>query len=207
MAVPEIAPLVLIPVVSGLIGWATNLIAVRMIFRPRKPVRFLGFTFHGLIPKRKSEIAAKIGETVERELISHRDVQEILCSATFHDEMMLLVNRKTDDFLTKKLGANPLVSMLLSSETLSQIKVRFTSELEAALPELIDALLTKVEGSLDFRKIVREKIESFELTKLESMIYAISSRELRAIEVLGGVLGLVIGLVQVGILLVIRRYG
>ncbi len=46
-----------------------------------------------------------------------------------------------------------------------------------------------------------EWIEEFDLGTLESIVYGIASKELKMIEVLGGVLGFLIGLLQVGILM------
>jgi uncharacterized membrane protein YheB (UPF0754 family) len=55
------------------------------------------------------------------------------------------------------------------------------------------------------KRIVEEKINSFDLNKLERMIREVSSSELRFIEILGGILGLIIGIFQVGILWMLSR--
>ncbi len=76
-----------IPVISALIGWITNYLAVKMIFRPHTPLKILGITFHGILPKRKSALAYEIGETVERELISHEDIKKAIDNPEFHSEL------------------------------------------------------------------------------------------------------------------------
>jgi uncharacterized membrane protein YheB (UPF0754 family) len=58
----------------------------------------------------------------------------------------------------------------------------------------------RVEHKLDVSEIVRTKVEAFDLTKLEAIIHEVSARELKTIEVLGGVLGFLVGLVQVAIM-------
>ena len=63
-------------------------------------------------------------------------------------------------------------------------------------------MFEKVEGKLDFKEIVRKKIEEYDFIKLEQIIYKIASRELRYIEVFGGILGFIVGLAQVGIIIV-----
>ena len=66
--------------------------------------------------------------------------------------------------------------------------------------ELIrDRIEPAVEKSLDVRAMVAEKVAAFPVEKLEQLILEVSSRELRAIEWLGGVLGALIGLGQVAI--------
>ena len=54
---------------------------------------------------------------------------------------------------------------------------------------------------LDVPTLVEKKVAAFSVAKLETLILEVASRELRAIEVLGGVLGVLIGLAQVGFLL------
>ena len=45
--------------------------------------------------------------------------------------------------------------------------------------------------------VVEEKVAAFPVQKLESLVLQVAAKELRAIEILGGVLGIVIGLGQV----------
>ncbi len=196
--------LTLIPIVSALIGWITNYLAVKMIFRPRRPINLLGFEVMGLIPKRKSDLARKIGETVETELLSHKDIHAAVSTEGFHNHLLDVIMGKIDQLLTKVMGGNPLVAMMLSGEAAGGIREMLREELGKALPGVVEELFEKMEEKINFKDIVREKVESFDLSKLESIIYAIAAKELKAIEILGGVLGFVVGLAQVGLLIVAR---
>ena len=189
-----------LPFVAALIGWFTNYVAVKMLFRPRNPVRILGITFQGLVPRRQADLAEKIADTVEENLISHRDVQNVLQSDETKAEIERIIECQIDIFLREKLNSIPMVGMFLQGEILTQIKGKLVAELRSTVPVLLDSLIERVESNLDFRKVVREKVESFDLLKLESIIYGISAKELRTIEILGGVLGFVVGLVQLALL-------
>ncbi|NPV27094.1 MAG: DUF445 family protein [Firmicutes bacterium] len=50
-----------IPLISALIGWLTNVIAIRLLFRPVEPIKLplLNYELQGLIPRRQAEIAKK----------------------------------------------------------------------------------------------------------------------------------------------------
>jgi len=196
-----------IPIISALIGWFTNYIAVKMIFRPRREVRFLGIRWQGLIPKRKQDMAIKIAETVEKELISHRDIREIVQSTDFHHQTSQVIKTQIDDFILEKVASNPLLGMFLSPEVTERLSVMLMEELQKKIPHAIDSLFESIESKIDFREIIRSKIEGFDLARLESIVYSIASRELKSIEVLGGVLGFVVGLVQVAILIIGNVYG
>ena len=95
-----------------------------------------------------------------------------------------------------------MVGMFLQGPLLDQIKQMLSSQMSERFPEFMERIVTRVEHRLDVSEIVTRKIEGFDLSKLESLIYEVSSRELKTIEVLGGVLGFIVGLVQVGIMLV-----
>ncbi len=191
----------LIPPLSAVIGWITNYIAVKMIFRPRKPVYLLGVKFWGLIPKRKSDLAEKIGETVEHELISHQDIHQAVNSPTFHEEILTSILDAIDRFIEQKLGTNPIIAIMLSGEAAMQIRKLIKNELRSILPDFMENIFEKVEGRLNFKEIVRNKIEQFDILKLEHIVYNIAAKELRSIEIFGAVLGFIIGLVQVTIVL------
>jgi uncharacterized membrane protein YheB (UPF0754 family) len=76
-------------------------------------------------------------------------------------------------------------------------------QLSRKFPEFMERVVAKVEHRLDISEIVRTKVERFDLSKLESIIYEVSARELKTIEVLGGVLGFLVGLGQVAIMVVL----
>lgn len=77
----EIFKLIAGPLIGALIGYFTNFIAVKMLFRPHHPVmlgsRRLPFT-PGLIPKRKDELAGAIGSAVGTTLLTKEDLAEAL---------------------------------------------------------------------------------------------------------------------------------
>lgn len=54
-----------------------------------------------------------------------------------------------------------------------------------------------LESQLDLEKIVTDKVSNFSSDKMEEILNQIMSSEFRFVEVIGGVLGLIIGIVQV----------
>ena len=62
---------------------------------------------------------------------------------------------------------------------------------------LLGKIEEALEEGLDVHELVRSKVAEFEIEKLEKLVLEVASRELRSIEILGGVLGLLIGIAQV----------
>lgn len=190
-----------IPLISAFIGWFTNAIAVWMIFRPHRPVNVLGLKLQGLVPKRRDELARSIAETVEEHLVSHADVLAILERAEFTTALDDAIREKIGDFLDNKLKAiNPMLTMFFQGSLREKVEELLMNEIRKMVPELSAQMMDKLEENLNFRQIVEDKVRSFDLFKLEQIIQGIAHRELRAIELLGGVLGFLIGLIQVAML-------
>ena len=139
---------------------------------------------------------------IERDLFSQDDIHAALSGSETAEEAAAFLSEQVDVFAQKIASQNPMVGMFLQGPLLDQIKQMLSSQMSERFPEFMERIVTRVEHRLDVSEIVTRKIEGFDLSKLESLIYEVSSRELKTIEVLGGVLGFIVGLVQVGIMLV-----
>ena len=190
--------LILIPLISAFIGWFTNWIAIKMLFHPKEPKKILGITFHGIFPKRQAQFAEKLGMMVSRELISFAEIEEKITDSNNLKNLMPLIEVRIDEFLRKKLSdVFPIISMFIGESTIDQLKVVFMRELETIFPDLIKAYMKSLESSLDLEKIVTQKVGGFSSDKMEDILNQIMSKEFRFVEIIGAVLGFIIGLFQV----------
>ncbi len=195
--------LICIPLIGGLTGYLTNYLAVRMLFRPQAEVRIFGIRFQGLVPRRRKQIAESIGQTVEQHLISHDDIRDALDDPEVKELIRGAFDERIDHLIEVKLkGLNPMFAMVLQGDMLLKIKTAILEELMQAVPPMTERIMDSLEERLDFQHIVEEKIEGFDLGTFEDLILRIASRELRAIEILGGVLGFFIGILTVLLLLI-----
>jgi uncharacterized membrane protein YheB (UPF0754 family) len=190
--------LILIPLISAFIGWFTNWIAIKMLFHPKNPIKILGITFHGIFPKRQKQFAEKLGKMVSSELLSFKDIEEKISSPENVKKLMPLVEEHIEHFLRKKLPEQmPIISMFIGDKTITQLKTVFTGELEEMFPTIMSSYMGNLQEELDLEKIVIEKVSNFSVEKLEEILVGIMSKEFRFVEIIGGVLGFVIGLLQV----------
>ena len=70
-------------------------------------------------------------------------------------------------------------------------------ELEALFPIIMQRYMGHLQQELDLEKIVIKKVASFSSDKLEDILQSILSKEFRFVELIGGILGFIIGLLQV----------
>lgn len=189
---------IIFPTISAFIGWFTNWIAIKMLFHPREPKKILGITFHGIFPKRQQQFAEKLGKLVSAELLSFADIESKITDPKNLDKIMPVMEKHIDDFLRVKLADKmPVISMFIGDKTINQMKEVFLDEMRTLFPTIMGNYMGKLKDDLDLEKIVVQKVASFSSDKLESILVQIMAREFKFVEIIGGVLGFIIGLVQV----------
>lgn len=171
-----------------------------MLFHPREPKRFLGLTIQGIFPKRQKQFAAKLGSTVASELLHFSDIAEQIKDPTQISALMPGIENHIDQFLQHRLKEKiPVLAMFLSDSVTQTIKAGLMEEIEAMLPQVIGQFADSLGDKIDVEKMVTEKVSSFSSDRLEALLLAVMTKEFRFVELIGGVLGFIIGLLQLGL--------
>ncbi len=194
--------LYLLPVIAALIGWVTNYLAVKMLFHPKLPIRLMGISIQGVFPKRQGQLAEKLGELVDQELFSVEEVSKKIKELSTSPRTMDQIGKRIERTIREKLVKSfPMLSMFLSDGMVTKVTETFKEELRDFMAQSADDLSTKLERELDVRKMVREKVEAFSTEKLEEILVSLMKKEFRFIELVGALLGFLIGCLQVGLTL------
>lgn len=193
--------------VGTLIGWFTNYLAIKLLFRPYKEMNFIFFKIQGLIPKRKDEIIENIADVVERELISMSDLKEKFQNVEIDETM---INSLLDKIIGEKLqksilDKNPLLKMIINDSMVEKIKSYFKNAILENKEEIISEIIKIAEEKINFKDIMLEKMENFSLKEMEDIILSVSSKELKHIEIIGGVLGGIIAVFQFLLMVLLKQ--
>lgn len=185
------------PFIAAFTGWFTTWIAIYMLFHPREPKRFLGITVQGIFPKRQKQVAAKLGSMVAKELIHFDEIARLLKDPQKLKDLNPTISKHLDNFLEVKLKEKlPVISMFLGESTIGKVKEGMMEEIESLLPELIQQYTDSLGSSIDIERMVTEKVSNFSSDKLEEMLLNVMKKEFRFVELIGGVLGFLIGVCQ-----------
>ena len=197
----------LIVSVGALIGWFTNYLAIKLLFRPYKEIRLLFFKIQGLIPKRKDEIVENIAEVVEKELISISDITEKIQNSKI-DESVIdgLLDKIVGEKLQKKiLEKNPLLKMFVNDSMIDKMKSYFKKTILENKEEIVAEIVKIAEEKINIREIMIEKMHNFSLEEMERIILTVSKNELKHIEIIGGILGGTIAIFQFLLMLLLNK--
>ncbi len=191
------------PIIGAVIGWLTNYVAIKLLFRPLKPVRVLGFTFQGLIPKRRKEIARSIASTIEREVISPEDITGLLSGINWEAEVEGMINDLVEKRLSsKKVNSIPVIG-LASKEITRQLKRRLTKDIIRHIDRKKHELAARFKNGIDLKALMVSRIDNMDFERFEGLLTGFISRELKHLEYLGGLMGFLIGVAQSVLFLVL----
>ena len=128
------------PAVGAVIGYITNDIAIRMLFRPHHAKYILGMRVPftpGIIPKEKTRIAAAIGKAVSENLMN----REVLEKSLLSDDMLVKMVDAIDEFVTTQQG---------NEETIEQFAAHYLSDedIAAMRSNVTDGIVKLITGKL-----------------------------------------------------------
>ena len=197
--------LVIMVIISAAIGWITNWVAIKMLFRPHNEINLGLFKIQGLIPKRRAEIGTGIADVIQNELISIKDI----IANIDREEFSKRLNDLIDDVLEKNLKTKvkekfPVMQMFFSDKMAKDVSNTIKGIVMENQEKIFEIFSNYAEENIDFSTIIKDKISNFSLDKLEEIINGLAKKELKHIEVIGAILGAFIGLVQYFITLFVK---
>jgi len=122
--------IILGPLVGAVIGYFTNYLAVRMLFRPRKAIFLFGkqlpFT-PGMIPKSKERIANAIGETVGKNLLTEDAIEKNLLSDDLKQSLRNKINDKIQSETFDERKIRDVITFYMEEDKLDEL-LKFAEE-------------------------------------------------------------------------------
>lgn len=188
--------LFILALIGALIGWMTNVIAIKLMFRPIEPIGLKGtrFVLQGLIPKRKKEIAKTIGDVIRDELISMETIVDKVIEDMDKKQIVDIIKVKVISVASEKMPS--LIPSMFKGLILQNIEAIIDENGEAMVVELGEKLSHRAIEAIDISQMVEDQINAYNFEKIEEIVLKIAKTELKHIEILGGVIGFFIGILQ-----------
>ena len=186
----KVLTLLFYPFIGALIGWVTNTIAIWMLFHPYEEKRIWGIKIPftpGLIPARIERLAQEVSGAIRDHFLSGADVKDIL------KELAL------GEVLTAEIKKRMHRSIVLSPFTALLDHEYIQGSVHKALERIIERLEDEAVGGKIESYIHERILKEFNPRKVEEGILKVSKKELKYITYFGGILGGIIGLIQVAV--------
>ena len=148
-----IVSLVTTPLVAGVVGYITNKIAIKMLFRPYEP-KWYTLGWQGIVPKTRPKLAVKISEIVGQKLLAHDDFLYALENNDIKTKIHSIIADKI-----KSLNAKDIHAVI----RLSSLEDKIIDNNTAV--SIVDIFLNKKIDINNFREPVFQLVKNFNLEK------------------------------------------
>jgi len=174
------------PLAGAIIAYVTNVIAIRMLFRPLKEIRVLGIRVPftpGILPRQREKLALSIGAMVERELITAevlRNRLENIDISGFSGIVMEFLRREDIKKELESKGRILLRDVFYKLNSLQRIFLsagQYDQTLEEKMPEIINELIASVENLLKEERVQKKLLGAVD-GHIENILASINIKKL-----------------------------
>jgi len=211
------------PILGAFIGYITNWLALKMLFRPYEPKYIFGIKVPftpGLIPKRRKEIAEAIATTVEEHILPLEKLQKLFEESNYKERVNKRIELVIDELV--EISVEDIKKTIKEGISIGKINIKGTL-IVTAIDKLLDKSIEKLKkklkadiyekastlieehleeelpillSQLNIRQMVIETFMEIDIKTLEDIVIGFSANQLRYITYTGAVLGFIIGLIQ-----------
>jgi uncharacterized membrane protein YheB (UPF0754 family) len=112
-----------LPVGGLIVGYLTNWIALKIIFEPKHPVKFLGFTLQGMFLKRQKEVSRVYADIIESKLMTSKNIMAIAVHGSGSSQLLELIELHVNDAIERYVAlAQPYFALGVGSQTYFRMK-------------------------------------------------------------------------------------
>ena len=180
----------LLPVIGVFIGWATNWLAIWMIFEPVEPKTILGVKLHGLFIRRQQEVADVYALIIANEVITLNQIGEALTEGPQSDRTRQMIEAAMRPAVDRAAGAaRPVVRMAVGTREYDALRDSIASEaVDYTMTPLQDESFNR-EQSKRVRRLIRDRMREMSHRDFSEMLRTVIREDEWLLYLHGAVLG------------------
>eukprot|EP00934_Nitzschia_sp_Nitz4_P007530 Nitzschia sp. Nitz4//scaffold13_size275219//194807//196501//NITZ4_000897-RA/size275219-processed-gene-0.102-mRNA-1//1//CDS//3329536083//7520//frame0 len=161
-----------LPAAGFLVGWFTNWIALKVIFKPIDPIYVCGYPIQGLFLKRQKEVSEVFARIVCVEILHIKAMWEAIFTGRLSKNFFAMLRAHTIVF-TGKLVAEiePLAIAAMGADKFFQMKESIAQKVLEKIPDVIDVSYAYTQAALDMETTIREKMTEISSADFEGVLH------------------------------------
>ncbi|MGH8447176.1 MAG: DUF445 domain-containing protein, partial [Solimonas sp.] len=180
----------MLPAFGLFVGFASDWLALQMLFRPLRPRTVLGLKVQGLFLRRQQEVALDYGNLIADQILTPDKLWEAVLKGPLSDRLFELLQRHVKQAVDEQAGAaRPLVAMLIGSQKYMEMKTAVAESLMRELPNALHSINRYAEGAMDIRNTLTRKMQALSPEQFEGMLRPVFKEDEWILITVGAVLG------------------
>lgn len=190
----------ILPIAGFFVGWFTNYIALKVIFRPLQPYSICCGTYQlqGIFLKRQKEVSQVFSRVVMTEILHIKAIWDAIFTGPLSSNFYAMLRAHTLIFTDKLLAEiQPLIVASLGANKYGMMKEDISKQVIKRIPTIIDHSYEYSSRVLDMENIVATKMSEISSAEFEGVLHPAFEEDEIQLILLGGILGAIVGVIQI----------
>lgn len=192
-----------LPLGGLVVGWLTNIVALRMIFSPTNPINILGLKIQGLFIKRQNEVSKGYAKLVSDNVMTMDNVFNQMFRGAGADRLAVIIAKHTQEGIDKTAGFNSSIIKLTSgTDTYDKIKEVAVRRFVEAAPEQVHVVFEYAQEALDIEETMYTRMSELPPDEFVDFLRPVFQEDEWKLILTGALLGMIAGCLQLLVTLV-----
>jgi uncharacterized membrane protein YheB (UPF0754 family) len=186
-----------LPLGGLIVGYLTNWIALKIIFEPKHPIKFLGITFQGMFLKRQKEVSRVYADIIESKLMTSKNIMEIALHGSGSQQLLELIELHVNDAIERYVAlAQPYFGLGVGSERYFQMKQLAVKRIFEDSEKYLAYAYEYTNKALRIGDDLCERMQALSPEEFEGVLRPAYEADEWKLIVTGAILGMVAGFIQ-----------
>ena len=187
----------ILPLGGLLVGYATNWIAIKIIFEPKNPIRIGPVTIQGMFLKRQKEVSEVYSAIIEEKLITPRNITHIILHGSGSAQLLELIELRVNDAIERYVAvAQPYFALGVGSENYHRMKSLAVKQIFENSDKYLLYAYDYANSALRIGEDLSERMQALSAAEFEGVLRPAYQQDEWKLIVVGAILGGLAGLAQ-----------
>ncbi len=184
----------ILPLAGLLIGYATNMLALRLIFHPIRAQKLLKWTIQGLFIKRQTQVAAAYAKIVSDRILTSQNIFETLVKGPASERMLKIIHLHVARAIDSSAGiSKPLFQLTQGTQKYIVVKAQLANRFVEELPGSLKHIFSYAEEALDIENTLRSRMQTLPPSEFVGFLRPVFQADEWKLIFVGAVLGMLAG--------------
>lgn len=188
----------ILPLGGLIVGYATNWIAIKIIFEPKNPVKIGPIVLQGMFLKRQKEVSKVYSEIIDQKLLNSQNIADIVLHGSGSENLLELIELHVNDAVERYVAiAQPYFALNIGSENYFKMKEIAAKRIFDSSESYLSYAYDYTNSALRIGNDLCEKMEALSPEEFEGVLRPAYQADEWKLILTGALLGMAAGFFQI----------
>lgn len=187
----------ILPLAGLIVGYATNWLALKLIFEPIEEKSVLGMKFQGLFIKRQNEVSEEYAKMLTDEIFTFDRIFAAIINGSTKERFVDLVLKHAERGIDEGVGiSKPVVNLVAGKRNYDKMKNVVLDKVIREMPSSVKPVFNYADEVMDLETVFRTKMQALSPPEFVGFLRPVFQEDELKLILIGAVLGMAAGFAQ-----------